>query len=116
MRQRSISNEFMSRLLSDYKALIDYVKTDDTLDLEMRGDKVIVYYRGGKILSLSETGALTPLDKQYGEGLTLAWSNLDDYIPKAKHLIDVYQTSTKASLGEKRNFAANRTRKQLFTI
>ena len=36
MKQRSLSDVFMDKLLSEYKALTDYVKTDDTLEQELR--------------------------------------------------------------------------------
>ena len=58
---------FIDKLLSEYKVLTDYVKTDDTIDMEFRGKEVMVYYRGGRLLTLSESGIFTPLDKNYGE-------------------------------------------------
>lgn len=101
MKKRSLSNAFIDKLLSDYKALTDYVVFDDTLDMEFRGEEVMVYYRGGRLLSLSETGVLTPLDQNYGESIPLYLNNIEEYIPKAKHLIDVFQVAIKANLGEK---------------
>ena len=101
MKQRSLSDVFMDKLLSEYKVLTDYVKTDDTLDMEFRGKEVMVYYRGGRLLTLSESGIFTPLDKNYGEVCSLNLMNLEEYIPKAKHLMDKYQVEVKANLSEK---------------
>ena len=101
MEPRCLSNTFMDNLLSKYKVLIDYVKMDETLDMEFRGKEVIVYYRGGKLLTLSESGTFTPLEKNYGEVCIVDLMNLEEYIPKAKHLIDKYQVVTKANLCEK---------------
>ena len=91
----------MDKLLSEYKVLTDYVKTDDTLDMEFRGNEVMVYYRGGRLLTLSESGVFTPLDKNYGEVCPVNLMNLEEYIPKAKHLMDKYQVEVKANLSEK---------------
>lgn len=101
MKQRSLSDVFMDKLLSEYKVLTDYVKTDDTLDMEFRGNEVMVYYRGGRLLTLSESGVFTPLDKNYGEVCPVNLMNLEEYIPKAKHLMDKYQVEVKANLSEK---------------
>ena len=91
----------MDNLLSKYKVLTDYVKTDETLDMEFRGKEVMVYYRGGRLLTLSESGTFTPLDKNYGEVFGVDLTNLEEYIPKAKHLMDKYQVVTRANLCEK---------------
>ena len=37
-----------------FKPLLEYVKADDTLDLEFRGNYFTIYYRGGALLSVSE--------------------------------------------------------------
>lgn len=95
MKQRSLSDVFMDKLLSEYKVLTDYVKTDDTLDMEFRGKEVMVYYRGGRLLTLSESWIFTPLDKNYGEVCSLNLMNLEEYIPKAKRLMDKYQINVK---------------------
>ncbi|MBR6201291.1 MAG: hypothetical protein IKQ61_13615 [Spirochaetales bacterium] len=50
---RKITNEFMKELKEGkFKVLIEEIKKDNTLDTELRGDKVIVYYRGGKLLTI----------------------------------------------------------------
>lgn len=50
---RHISEGFVENLLNESKlnALIRIVKQDPSLDLEMRGNKIIIYYNGGKILT-----------------------------------------------------------------
>ena len=50
---RSISNEFMKELKEGkFKVLIEEIKKDNTLDVELRKDKVIVHYRSGKLLTI----------------------------------------------------------------
>lgn len=44
-----------SLLKGELKMLLDAVKQDDTLDLELRGDSVNIYYRGGSIFKIKET-------------------------------------------------------------
>ena len=48
------------------------VKTDPSLDVELRGESVIVYYRGGKLLTINDPyyknnneSLLKELDHQY---------------------------------------------------
>lgn len=50
---RALSDKFITDLLDENRlnALVRVVRQDRTLDLEMRGDKVIVYYGGGKVLT-----------------------------------------------------------------
>lgn len=36
------------------KSITDYVRVDPYLDLELRGDSVMIYYRGGKVLTVDE--------------------------------------------------------------
>lgn len=102
MKKRQISKKFLSQLQSMYLPLTELVRKDDTLDMEFRGDSVIVYYRGGKVLELSEAGVLSPLDAKYGKiNAALTINNVASYCMEAKHLIDIYQNSTKNNLGEK---------------
>ena len=52
MKNRAISENFMNTLLSgEFKYITETVKVDPSLDMEMRGDSVMVYYRGGRILT-----------------------------------------------------------------
>jgi hypothetical protein len=52
---RSISNDFMNDLLNgNLSEFLEYVKSDDTIDLELRNKCIKVYYRGGKLLEVKE--------------------------------------------------------------
>ena len=89
-------------------ALLEYVQNDDTLDMEFRGNSFTLYYRGGAILSVSETKSKkyvwNPLDAKYNDGHELKNNpeNFEDYIPESKHVIDRYICSApKNHLGEK---------------
>ena len=119
MKTRSISSKLMEMLQTGiFKPIVDIVKVDPYLDMEMRGnDGAMVYYRGGKILTIND-----PLKKQVEKesellsGLDPKYSNeekseheipvpqLEDmlsYFAKAKHIIDVYEDNVKKKLGEK---------------
>ena len=51
--KRSISNQFLENLKNGALHVItDYVRVDPYLDLELRGNCVMIYYRGGKILTV----------------------------------------------------------------
>ena len=94
-------------------ALLEYVKADDTLDMEFRGNSFKLYYRGGAILTVEEN-----LDGSYNwKGIVDEYllkgkdkyeqkhnkvDQFDEYIPEAKHVIDRYICSApKNHLGEK---------------
>lgn len=87
------------------KPLLEYVQLDDTLNMELRGDRITVYYRGGALLSVKQDSySFESLDKKYHIGISFAMasiSNIEDYIPKAKHIIDIYINTVKNHLGEK---------------
>lgn len=53
---RSISESFMKRFMdkNDLQPILEYVKADNSLDLEMRGNYVSIYYRGGSVLRIFE--------------------------------------------------------------
>lgn len=58
MKQRKISKTFMDDLLKGcLNPLLEEVKTDDLLDLELRGDSVNIYYRGGSLFKVKEVAA-----------------------------------------------------------
>ena len=105
MKKRSLSEAF----LADFKENGKFAKVtelavcDPTLDFEMRGDSVMLYYRGGKILEIKETGGIDGLDTNYSKGICLTpnMDELDTYIYKAKSLIDKFQLDVKNHLGEK---------------
>lgn len=102
MKNRSLSKEFMAMLIGGYNKIVELVKNDDTIDMEFRGNEIIVYYRGGKIFSFDEQKKFGGIDPQYGnipEPLSL--DTLDMYVMKGKQKINEYQCSTKNNLGEK---------------
>ena len=54
MKQRQISEEMLNAFLSgELSSLLEAVKKDDTLDLELRGDSVNIYYRGGSLFKIT---------------------------------------------------------------
>lgn len=103
MKKRQLSPNFLTMLLKGaYYNILKMVQEDDTVDMEMRGESVIIYYRGGKLFELYENGTLVTLDNQYGTTQTvLSIDNIIQYSQEAKHLIDRYQTTVKRNLGEK---------------
>lgn len=103
MKKRQLSPNFLTMLLKGaYYNILKMVQEDDTVDMEMRGESVIIYYRGGKLFELYENGTLVSLDDQYGTTQTvLSIDNIIQYSQEAKHLIDRYQTKVKRNLGEK---------------
>ena len=107
---RQLSENFMKKLNGEWKNLLEYIKDDDTLDLELRGKEITVYYRGGALLSIKEendgTYTWKPLDAEYKKGKasmpTGCIRDFENYIPQAKHVIDKYIVcSPKNHLGEK---------------
>lgn len=95
------------------QSLLKYVREDDTLDLEFRGNSFTIYYRGGKLLKVEEKGN----GKYTWIGLTEEYilkgkhkyeqkykhaEYFEEYIPEAKHIIDRYIcTGPRNHLGEK---------------
>lgn len=79
-----------------------YVKEDDTLDLELRGNYISIYYRGAPLMTIEETEAKDEsgkniykwhsLSSQYNDSNipmpTLCKENIEVYIPICKHIID----------------------------
>ena len=118
MQKRSISESFLNNLKAGlFKSIVDIVRIDPSLDLEMRGDTVMVYYRGGKTLTIhdpdlypnmKEAGFLTGLDPKYSykenskQAIPLPHSSsILDYFAESKHIIDNYEWKVKEHLGEK---------------
>ena len=55
MKERSISPSMLGELLTGSLApILEAVRKDDTLELELRGDSVNIYYRGGSIFKIFE--------------------------------------------------------------
>ena len=109
IKKRQISDSLLNMLGEGgkYHEITKLVRIDPYLDMEMRGeDGVFVYYRGGKLLTIHEKNGLLGLDKKYYSGnkiepITPSINNIFDYICKAKHIIDIYQSNVKSKLGEK---------------
>lgn len=54
MKQRQISGPMMQALLGgELFPLLQAVQRDDTLDMELRGSAVNIYYRGGSIFKIA---------------------------------------------------------------
>ena len=106
---RKLSEEFINELKEGkFRPVLQAVLDDDSLDLELRGDCVIIYYRGGKLLTLNSNGTFEALDSNYHESTTFlnivpCLDKLEDYILRAKKIIDNYITHAKKKnhLGEK---------------
>ena len=108
MKRRSISTNLFEKLNDDgsYHEITKLVKVDPYLDMEMRGDDgVMIYYRGGKILTIHEQQGLIGLDENYyskeDEILNPKIENIFGYICKAKHIMDVHESKEKSKLVEK---------------
>lgn len=106
--KRSISDNFLEQLKNgSLRAIIDYVRVDPYLDLELRGSCIIVYYRGGKILTVYENGNLARLADEYylshnTERVLPAIEHIHNYFAHAKHIVDIHEASRRYSkLGEK---------------
>lgn len=54
-KERKIKEEMKDALLRGaLKPLLDAVKADDTLEMELRGESVNIYYRGGSVFKITE--------------------------------------------------------------
>lgn len=103
---RRINESFINELKKgSLSPILDYVVNDDTLNMELRGDRIIVYYRGGALFSvLEDKYAFEGMDNNYfltHARLIPSLLTIEDYIPKAKHFIDLYVRQSKNHLGEK---------------
>ena len=98
---------------SKLHVLLEYVKADDTLDMEFRGNSFTLYYRGGALLTVEDNSDGTYNWKGINEEYFLEGKDrydqkhkdaeqFDEYIPEAKHIIDRYICiGPKNHLGEK---------------
>lgn len=71
---RGLSPQFMQDLLTgDLAVLLERIRLDHTLDLQIREDYLNVYYRGGNLLKLSAgAGGYTAFfDRRYAKGAPL---------------------------------------------
>lgn len=100
---RILDENFVKELLcGNLKDCLDYVRSDDTLDLEIRENYINIYYRGGNVLKVNKNGGCyqyefddnylktnpvilkDKLDKLRNQ---TDWNN---YFPKAKQAMDFY--------------------------
>ncbi|MDR2962144.1 MAG: hypothetical protein LBU90_00660 [Bacteroidales bacterium] len=103
---RKISQKFLDELKTGaLKPLLQYVQNDHTLDLELRGSKITIYYRGGNILEVKDNGAFISLNKKYLSKTKAktkpSLQNFTNYFPQAKHAIDNYVSVKRNHLWEK---------------
>ena len=109
---RTISDQFMKELTNGkLNHFLKVVQNDDTLMLDLRGQSVTVYYRGGKIFSIKEKSRglggvyeFIPGDKKYRNYDSAPFKEiylpsiengikkqeLEEYIAKFKYNIDIY--------------------------
>ena len=99
---RALSNDFIESLQNgELKPIMDIIKKDSSLDLEMRGNEVMVYYKGLKLLTITNQKGIylfKELDPKYRRRKNdvdvelPVWdrSNPEDYFIKAKNIIDTY--------------------------
>ena len=83
---RSISELFMNRFMdkNDLYPVLEYVKADNSLDLEMRGNYVSIYYRGGSVLRIFEDkGHYGSIDPRY---INSHWKTFMPILPKQSTL------------------------------
>lgn len=114
MRQltKTLFNELKDEK-SKLHELLEYVKADDTLDMEFRGNSCTLYYRGGSLLIVEENPDGSYSWKGITDEYLLEGKNrydqkhkdaeqFNEYIPEAKHIIDRYICiGPKNHLGEK---------------
>ena len=108
MKKRSISQNLFSLFAKGGKLefLTDLVKQDPYLDMELRGDSIMIYYRGGRLLTVYDIDKYEELAPEYyisksEQCLKATTDNLFEYVCQAKRIIDVHESGTKQKLGEK---------------
>ena len=103
MKKRTISIELLQKLMKNgvYQEITNIVRADPYLDMELRGDDgVMVYYRGGKLLTINERQGFIGLDEEYypkehKDILSPQIDSIFDYICKAKRIIDIHELDSK---------------------
>lgn len=106
MEKRAISQKLLNYLKPEKKEesnILKIVKHDRTLNIEFRGNRIIVYYRGCAILTVNETGSMKMNEKKYYshvdkdgkkqyeiEQIKPTKENLDEYFMHAKLAIDKF--------------------------
>lgn len=95
-KKRGLSNEFMADLESGFlKELLELVKNDYTLDLQIRDNYVNIYYRGGKILDVradKKKGYHFKFDEKYLKIKKSRYSHLK-HNPNLKNDLDSYRSN-----------------------
>lgn len=91
-----IKVDFLNDLKSGcLKPILDLVKKDDTLELELRGDQVTIYYRGRNVLDIKRASHSYDFDSFYTpfkKSKIITKSDFKDVVNdfcKAKHEIDI---------------------------
>ena len=101
---RQLSSTFISDLQNGLlRELLEYVRRDDTLDIEIRNNYINIYYRGGNALKVSETGTgkyTYHFENRYlGEVPFIPGKTIDslksqsdwyEYFPRVKQAMDFY--------------------------
>ena len=132
---RTLSTDFMTALKTgELRPVLDAVLNDNTLDLELRGDSIIVYYRGAKLLTVKENNKSFDydlLDEKYSRRRNASsvelpqWSSIQevyDYIISAKKIIDTYdlkdgwEGEIKQMVVKENNYAQNAGDTDFFII
>lgn len=90
-----------------FHVITECVKEDPYLDFEMRGNSVMIYYRGGRVLCISDNGTIVGLAPEYiiNEEIPVPQPDLNDitnYFSKAKNIVDKHEQNERiAKLREK---------------
>lgn len=112
MKSRQLSQRFFKEFIVDAKTqqcgkfqdVVEIVKSDPYLDLELRGNSVSIYYRGGRVFDINEDGSMKEMDLKYllddTEKPCLQKTSIFEYICKVKAIIDKYELK-RNHLGEK---------------
>ena len=95
MKYRAIEKDMMEAFQEgDLKPLLKAVKMDDTLDLELRGDWVNIYYRGGSLFKVSSKNGKAPYKIYFNTKYCINDQyQLEEYpeVAKAVHDIPLYK-------------------------